>query len=236
METVQVKFATTFHVPFLATGGGHGFATTFARLQNGIEINLGSFDSISVDKAASTMTIGGSVIFENIIDPLYNAGFELRQSAHLPAYSGNSTDVHMPAIGSQPCVGAVGATLGGGVGRYNGLHGMLADALQSVRMVTANGDCITASATENSDLFWGMRGAGFNFGIVVSATYKASALTNNGQVMNADFLFLANQSTAVFEYFKSVERAPAELALIFQTGYNAALGGVSQSDIPYPSP
>lgn len=84
---MQVKFATTFRVPFLATGGGHGFATTFARLQNGIEINLGSFNSVFVDKATSTVTIGGSAIFENIIDPLFNAGFELRQFFHLSSFS-----------------------------------------------------------------------------------------------------------------------------------------------------
>lgn len=124
-------------------------------------------------------------------------------------------------------MGVVGATLGGGVGRYNGLHGMLSDALQSVRMVTASGDCINVSATENSDLFWGMRGAGFNFGIVTFATYRVYDLTNNGQVMNADFLYLANQSTIVFEYFKSKASLPAELSLIFQTGYSTALGGVS---------
>lgn len=173
------------------------------------------------------MTIGGSVIFKNIVDPLYNSGFELRQFTHLSAYSENLADLRTPAIGSQPCVGVVGATLGGGVGRYNGLHGMLSDALQSAIMVTASGDCITVSATENSDLFWGMRGAGFNFGIVISATYRVYDLTNNGQVMNADFLYLANRSTAVFEYFKSMTSLPAELSLIFQTGYSAALGGVS---------
>ena len=121
----------------------------------------------------------------------------------------------------------VGATLGGGVGRYNGLHGMLADTLRSVRIVTASGDCVTASATENSDLFWGLRGAGFNFGIVVSATYDVYELTNQGQVMNADFLYLANQSAPVLQYFQSQTAAPAELSLILQSGFNAALGGVS---------
>lgn len=122
----------------------------------------------------------------------------------------------------------VGTTLGGGVGRFNGLHGMITDSLLSVRLVTAKGDLITVSATENSDLFWGLRGAGMNFGIVVSATYKVYDLTNGGQTMNADFLFPLNQSTAVFNYFKSLEATlPAELALIYQTGFNAALGGVN---------
>lgn len=79
MTWIQVKFATALKIPFLATGGGHGFATTFARLQNGIEINLASFNTVTVDQSAQTMTIGGSVIFANLIEPLYNAGFELRQ-------------------------------------------------------------------------------------------------------------------------------------------------------------
>lgn len=122
----------------------------------------------------------------------------------------------------------VGSTLGGGVGRYNGLHGMIADSLLSADLVTAAGELISVSASENDDLYWGLRGAGMNYGIVVSATYEVYNLTNAGQVMNADFLFPLNESTAIFDYFKSLEtRLPAELALIFQTGYNIAYGGVS---------
>jgi fumiquinazoline A oxidase len=122
----------------------------------------------------------------------------------------------------------VGATLGGGVGRYNGLHGMIADALLSVRLVTASGDIVTASTSENSEVFWAMRGAGFNFGIVLSATYQVYDSTNRGMFKNADFLFPANASTTAFEYFNSMENdLPAELALIFQTGYNLDFGGVS---------
>ncbi|KAL8645999.1 MAG: hypothetical protein Q9226_007051, partial [Calogaya cf. arnoldii] len=194
-----VRFASAVRIPFLATGGGHGFATTLGRLHNGLKIDLSAFKQISIDKAAGRMTVGGSVLIGDVIEPLYNAGKEIR---------------------------LVGATLGGGIGRYSGLHGMIVDALESVQLVTANGEVVTASARENSDLFWGIRGAGFNFGIVVSATYKVFDLTNNGQVVNADFLFTANQSIAIFEYFKSFETTlPAELALILQTGYNPQYGG-----------
>ncbi|KAL9002894.1 MAG: hypothetical protein Q9188_004200 [Gyalolechia gomerana] len=202
-----VRFVSAVRIPFLATGGSHGFATTLGRLHDGLEIDLSAFKQISIDKAAGTMTVGGSVLIGDVIEPLYNAGKEIQ-------------------TGSQRCVGLVGATLGGGIGRYSGLHGMIVDALDSVQLVTANGDLITASASENSDLFWGIRGAGFNFGIVVSATYKVFDLTNHGQVVNADFLFTANQSTALFEYFKSFETTLlAELALILQTGFNLQYGG-----------
>jgi hypothetical protein len=115
----------------------------------------------------------------------------------------------------------VGPTLGGGIGRYNGLHGMISDALLSAQLVTAAGDIVTASTSENSELFWGMRGVGFNFGIVVAATYQVYDLTNGGVVINADFLFPA------FQYFKSLGNdLPAELALIFQTGCNLDFGAV----------
>lgn len=75
-----MKYASANKIPFLATGGGHGFATTFGRLQNGIEIDLGFFKNVSVDKAASTMTIGGAVLNGDVIEPLYAAGKEIRES------------------------------------------------------------------------------------------------------------------------------------------------------------
>lgn len=56
-------------------------------------------------------------------------------------------------------------TLGAGIGRYQGVFGLLIDSLVSVRLVTADGRLITVSATSNPDLFWAIRGAGSNFGI-----------------------------------------------------------------------
>ena len=53
---------------------------TLGKLQNGIEIDLGLFKNVAVDAAANTMTIGGGVIFDDVFDPLYNAGKEIRSS------------------------------------------------------------------------------------------------------------------------------------------------------------
>ncbi|KAF9888976.1 hypothetical protein FE257_008146 [Aspergillus nanangensis] len=202
-----IKFASNNSIPFLATGAGHGFSTHLGRIQDGIEIDLGAFNHVSVDVDASTMTIGGSVRFGDIFEPLGKAGKEIQ-------------------TGSDKCVGMVGATLGGGVGRYNGLHGMMVDALKSVRLVTASGQVVTASESENSDLFWGIRGAGSNFGIVLSATYDVYDQTNHGQVVNADFLFPLNGTSAVLNYFKSFEEnQPAELSIIMQMGFSPQYGG-----------
>jgi FAD/FMN-containing dehydrogenase len=108
----------------------------------------------------------------------------------------------------------LGASLGGGVGRYQGIHGLIIDALQSVKMVTATGDLITVSKTEEPDLFWGLRGAGFNFGIILEATYGIHDLTNGGSVLNADFKFHPSDNQTYFEIMESFgSNLPAELSL-----------------------
>ena len=131
------------------------------------------------------------------------------------------------ATGSCACPGIVGATVGGGVGRLQGVHGLIIDNLVSVVLVTAKGDLLTVSATENPDLFWGIRGAGASFGIILWATYKIHDQTNGGMVFNADFIFPANASTKHWENLKNISaNMPAELALISGINYNTARGGV----------
>ena len=132
-------------------------------------------------------------------------------------------------VGSCSCVGIVGATLGGGVGPYGGLHGLQIDALQSVQLVTGTGALINVSATSYPDLWWGMLGAGFNFGIVTSATYKVYDFTNNGQAMSADLRFYASQNASIYEFVQSFEgKVPDEFSLDVAIAYNDAFNGVSR--------
>lgn len=89
---------------------------------------------------------------------------------------------------------------------------------------------VTASETENQDLFWGIRGAGYSYGTIVSATYEIYNLTYP-TVVNADMVFLLNQSTTVLKYFKSFEKeTPAKLSLILLMGYAEEYGGARPSD------
>lgn len=116
--------------------------------------------------------------------------------------------------GSCSCVGVVGAALGGGIGPYQGVHGLLLDDLKSVTVVTGSGEIVTASEEENSDLFWGLRGAGHNFGIVTSATFQIHDQTNNGMALNGDFVYPASYKKEVFGLVESLnEKKPAELSL-----------------------
>lgn len=129
--------------------------------------------------------------------------------------------------GNAPCVNMVGATIGAGVGPLQGLHGLVLDALVSVEMITATGDLITVSSTQYPDLFWAIRGAGANFGIITSATYGVHDHTNNGQVVNADFVFPAAANLSLFEVLQSYDdNLPPELAIDIGISYNNVTNGV----------
>ena len=76
--TSKIAYAYHNSIPFLGTGGGHGYSASLGSVQNGIKIDLGHFNNFSIDGNANTITIGGSVHFANITGPLYNAGKEWR--------------------------------------------------------------------------------------------------------------------------------------------------------------
>jgi hypothetical protein len=82
----------------------------------------------------------------------------------------NATQVHglAPLLGSSPTVGVIGYTLGGGLGWLARKYGLASDSVQSIDVVTAAGRMLTASAEENSQLFWAMCGGGGGFGVVTA--------------------------------------------------------------------
>lgn len=95
-----------------------------------------------------------------------------------------------------------------------GRLGLLSDLLESARVVTSSGGLVTASRDENPDLFWGLRGAGANLGVVANATFALPRAINAGVVTNSNFLFKVTAAQAVFEVLASFDSMlPAELAL-----------------------
>ncbi|KAF5968611.1 6-hydroxy-D-nicotine oxidase [Fusarium bulbicola] len=79
---------------------------------------------------------------------------------------------YVTSTGSNQCVGLTGPALGGGHGRYEGLYGLAGDNIIEMKVVLADGSTITVSDKSNKNLFWAMRGAGHNFGIVTNLKLK----------------------------------------------------------------
>lgn len=101
------------------------------------------------------------------------------------------------------------------------MHGLSLDALLSVRIVTGTGKAVTASKTENPDLFWALRGAGANFGIITSATYEIYDYTNNGLVVYNTYTFPPAANRSVFELMEYYdERLPGPMSFIPEIMYN----------------
>jgi hypothetical protein len=146
-----VKFANKKDLPFLTFNGVHGALVSLGKMECGIGISLNQLSSVEIAKDGMTSTIGGGTMSKVITDELWAAGKQT-------------------VTGTCECVSLLGPALGGGHGWLQGHHGLVSDQFVSMNVVLANGTMKTIDA--NSDLWWAMKGAGHNFGIVTSLTTK----------------------------------------------------------------
>ena len=120
--------------------------------------------------------------------------------------------------------------LGGGLGRLQGLHGLTSDAVRKVRMALWNGTIIETSDKVNQDLFWGVRGSGQNYGIVIETTYETWPATNGGMVYNADMVFTKDKVEKIMEITNKLTtpRLDSKLAILIFFASDAATSNVSE--------
>ena len=185
-------------------------------------INMENFNYVNMNLDLS-VTVGSGAKFSTLVDVVAGAGRELSQS--LPNFQcPHDEDLsNLPAaVGACPCVGALGAMLGGGLGRLQGLHGLTSDAVRSARVALWNGTIVDASANTNEDLFWGLRGAGQNFGIVIEAVFETYPATNGGQQYSSDMTFSADKLEAVLDITNrlSTPELDSTLSLAIAVGSN----------------
>ena len=144
-----LAFVRKFGVPVAARCGGHSYAGWSST--SGLIVDVTRMAGVNV--SGSTATVGAGT---RLID-FYNG-----LAAHGRAVPG----------GSCPTVGIAGLTLGGGVGVVSRAYGLTSDNVQSLQIVTADGQVRTCNSSQNSDLFWACRGGGGgNFGVVTSFTF-----------------------------------------------------------------
>ncbi|KAJ5273272.1 hypothetical protein N7478_008397 [Penicillium angulare] len=173
-----IKYANTHSLPFLAVNGGHGAISSLEAVNNGIQIWLNQLNSISIAKDGSTATIGGGAPSKHITETLWA---ENKQTV----------------TGICECTSLIGPGLGGGHGALQANYRLVADQFVSLDMVLANGTLITVD--ENSDLWWGMKGAGHNFGVVTSITSKICDVPHNGLWSYTNFIFTHDKVEVLYE-------------------------------------
>ena len=124
----------------------------------------------------------------------------------------------VPVLGQCPGVSAIGVTLGGGLGWLSGLFGACCDNLLSARLVTADAKTLDVNAQSAPDLFWGLRGAGANFGVTTSFEARLHVI---GSVLGGDVHFAVRDARAVLRGFREImQAAPDE----FQATLNLTPG------------
>jgi FAD/FMN-containing dehydrogenase len=188
-----LAFGIDQRLPVAVRGGGHNVAGK-AVCDDGIVIDLSSMKGMRVDPAARVARAQAGLTWGE---------FDRETQAFGLATTG----------GAVSTTGIAGLTLGGGIGWLQRMYGLTCDNLLSADVVTADGRLLTASATDNADLFWGLRGGGGNFGIVTSFDYQLHEI---GPVLAGPAVYPFSAATSVFRFYRDyTASAPDDVFLEF---------------------
>ncbi|MET9243188.1 FAD-binding oxidoreductase [Nonomuraea sp. NPDC003709] len=188
-----VRFAAGSGLLLSVRGGGHAFAG-FGTNDDGIVIDLSGLAQVEViDKERHLVRIGGGATWGQVATALAPHGLAI-------------------SSGDTKSVGVGGLTLTGGIGWKVRKYGLALDSLVAAELVTADGEVVRASAEENPELFWAIRGGGGNFGIVTAFEFAAHPTTD---VFHGRIAFPAAEAAGVLQGWADYLRtAPEELTSI----------------------
>ncbi len=189
-----VRFAREQDLPIAVRCGGHSLAG-FSTCDDGVVLDLSLMRDVHVDPARRTARVAGGTLLSQL---------DAAAQAH---------GLVCP-VGVVGHTGVAGLTLGGGMGRLQRHFGFSIDNLRSVELVTADDRVLTVSEDEEPDLFWGIRGAGPNFGVVTSFEFDLHEL---GPVVTQGFVdYPAERSHEIAARVREyLETAPDEVMVSF---------------------
>jgi FAD/FMN-containing dehydrogenase len=188
-----VRFARDRGLLTAVRSGGHSFPG-HSTCDGGIVIDLRPMRGIRVDPVARTSRAQAGVLLGEL--DRETQAFGLAAPAGIVTHTG-----------------LAGLTLGGGIGWIMRKHGLTIDQLVSVDLVTAGGELVKASETENPDLFWGVRGGGGNFGIVTEFEFRLVPL--GPQVMAGPVFWAMEDARQVLRFYRDwIAGCPDELMTI----------------------
>ena len=184
------RFARDNNLLVAVRGGGHNIAGN-AVCDGGLMIDLSPMKSVRVDAAAQRAWVEPGATLADVDKETQAFGLALPTGI-------NST------------TGIAGLTLGGGFGWITRKFGLTIDNLLSADVVTADGELVRASPTENPDLFWALRGGGGNFGVVTAFEFRLHEL--GPQVLSGLVVHPFDDAQKVLrQYRQALETAPDEL-------------------------
>jgi len=188
-----VKLGRATGLPVTVRSGGHSFPG-LSVADDALMIDLSPMKGVRVDPERRTARVQAGVLLGELDKET--------QAFGLAVPSGIVTHT-----------GVAGLTLGGGIGWIMRKHGLSIDQLVSVDLVTADGEFVKASANENAELFWGVRGGGGNFGIVTEFEFRCVPLGT--QVLAGPIIWPMYQSGDVLRFYRDwIADAPDELMTI----------------------
>ncbi|WP_328848506.1 FAD-dependent oxidoreductase [Micromonospora zamorensis] len=185
--------------------GGHNVAG-LAVPANGLMIDLTPLNGVRVDPIRRRARVQGGA--------LLGALDRASQPHGLATTAGNVSHT-----------GVGGLTLGGGMGWLARHHGLACDNVVSYTMVTADGEVVTASRTDNPDLYWGLRGGGGNFGIVTDFDFQLHHIGT--QALVAEFDFRAEDAVPVLEGWRDLNAVAPRQATFTADVHSTARGPVA---------
>jgi len=188
-----VKFARKHNLSFSIRSGGHHVSGK-AVCDKGMMIDLSNMNYVTVNPSNRTAYVGGGATLGDVDHEtqLYNLAVPL---------------------GAVSETGVAGLTLHGGYGHLSRRYGMSSDNLVAAEVVTADGKVVRASADENEDLFWALRGGGGNFGIVTSFEFKLYPVGPKMWLLFS--MYPAEMGKKGLKFLRDhMEKAPEELMVI----------------------
>jgi FAD/FMN-containing dehydrogenase len=186
-----IRFARAEGLEISVRGGGHNVAGR-AVVDGGLMVDLAELKGIHVDPVARMVRAQGGVTW---------AEFNRETAVHGLAVTG----------GAISTTGIAGLTLGGGLGWLMGIHGLAADNVRAIELVTAAGDVLNVTAMSEPDLFWALRGGGGNFGVAVSFEYGLHPL---GEVVGGLVAHPFEAAGDVLRFYRELTAsAPDELTV-----------------------
>ncbi len=183
-----VVFANAHDVPFLVRGGGHGTNTYLANARGAIYIWTRGMAGIRLSGDGDVAVIEAGAQSGEVIKTMWDLGKDV---------SATGCD----------CVGFMGPVLGGGHGWLQGRLGLVTDNVVSARVVLASGEIVTVSdkADEHPDLFWALRGAGHNFGVVTSVHFRVfDRNPHDSQWAFDQYIFSADTVEALYDIVNDI--------------------------------